>query len=64
MQFILTKNQHIHAKVSGILKGTKGQINKRLKDKIEQTQKSDKLGLPAYIVIVEFSRPLVKIVKR
>lgn len=50
--------------VSGILKGNKAQINRRLKEKVEQTKKSDNLTLPAYVVVVEFSRPLVKIRKR
>lgn len=50
--------------VSGILKGTKGQINERVKEKIEQTKQSDHLNIPAYVVIVEFSRPLIKIIKR
>ncbi|MEO0338358.1 MAG: hypothetical protein AAF242_04010 [Bacteroidota bacterium] len=50
--------------VSGILKGTKGQINQRLKEKMQQTQKSDNLNIPAYIVIVEFSQPILKIKKR
>lgn len=50
--------------VSGILKGTKGQINQRLKEKMRQTQKSDNLNIPAYIVIVEFSQPIMKIKKR
>lgn len=50
--------------VSGILKGSKGQINQRLKEKVEQTKKSDNLNLPAYVVVVDFSRPLIKISKR
>lgn len=50
--------------VSGILKGSKGQINQRLKEKVKQTKKSDNLNLPAYVVVVEFSQPLVKIKKR
>jgi len=50
--------------VSGILKGTVGQINQRLKEKIKQTQKSDSMKIPAFIVIVEFSTPLLKIVKK
>ncbi len=50
--------------VSGILKGSKGQINQRLKEKVKQTKKSDNLKLPAYVVVVEFSQPLVKIKKR
>lgn len=50
--------------VSGILKGTIGQVNQRLKEKVEQTKKSDNLNLPAYIVIVEFGFPRIKIRKR
>jgi len=50
--------------VSGILQGTKGQINQRLREKIEQTTKSDKLDIPAYVVVVEFSRPFIKVKKR
>lgn len=50
--------------VSGILKGTKSQINQRLKEKIEQTKRSDATDLPAYIVVVEFSEPTLKIAKR
>ena len=49
--------------VSGILRGSNGQINQRLKEKIDQTKKSDNLGLPAYVVIVEFSQLQVKIAK-
>ncbi len=50
--------------VSGILKGNLARINSRLKEKIKQTKKSDTLDLPAYVVIVEFSQPLIKIKKR
>jgi hypothetical protein len=50
--------------VSGILKGTKAQLNQRWREKIEQTRKSDNLEIPAYIVVVEFSQPVVKIKKR
>ena len=56
--------QMYRLEVSGILKGSKGQINQRLKEKVEQTKKSDNLNLPAYVVIVEFSQPLVNIRKR
>ncbi|WP_293150519.1 MULTISPECIES: hypothetical protein [unclassified Microcoleus] len=44
--------------VSGIRKGTQGQINTRVKLKTEQTRTSDAQGLPAYIIVVEFSRPI------
>ena len=42
---------------SGILKGDDRLMDKRYKAKSLQTQKSDDSGLPAYISIVEFSRP-------
>jgi hypothetical protein len=44
--------------VSGIRKGNRSQINARVKQKIEQTGTSDAEGLPAYIIVVEFSRPI------
>jgi hypothetical protein len=44
--------------VSGIRKGSRSQINARVKQKIEQTQASDAQGLPAYIIVIEFSRPI------
>ena len=44
--------------VSGIRKGNRGQINARVKQKTEQTRASDAEGLPAYIIVVEFSRPI------
>jgi len=50
--------------VSGILRGTKGQINQRMREKVKQTNKSDRLRLPAFIVVVEFSNPLIKIIQK
>ena len=50
--------------VSGILSGSKSQVNQRLKEKIAQTSKSDGLNLPAFVVVVEFSQPLIKIKQR
>jgi len=50
--------------VSGILKGTTGRINQRLKEKVEQTSRSDNMGLPAFIVVVEFGNPTIKIVQK
>ncbi len=44
--------------VSGIRRGNRSQINARVKQKTEQTSASDAQGLPAYIIVVEFSRPL------
>jgi hypothetical protein len=50
--------------VSGILCGTEGEVNSRVKQKLEQTNPSDQKGLPAYIVVVEFSRPASKVVTK
>jgi hypothetical protein len=47
--------------VSGIRKGNQSQINARVKQKTEQTRPSDTQGLPAYIIVVEFSRPIAVI---
>jgi hypothetical protein len=44
--------------VSGIRKGSRSQINARVKQKTYQTLASDAQGLPAYIIVVEFSRPI------
>ncbi|TAE00953.1 MAG: hypothetical protein EAZ97_04465 [Bacteroidetes bacterium] len=54
----------IRMEVSGILKGTPAQIEQRMKEKVQQSKQSDHLDMPALIVVVEFSRPLVKIIKR
>ncbi len=50
--------------VSGILNGSNKIIRARLKEKIEQTKKSDDLSLKAYIVIIEFSTPLSQVKTR
>ena len=51
--------------VSGILSEQKAsKIRQRVRDKIRQTEKSDDLEMPAYIVVVEFSRPVVYMVDR
>lgn len=51
--------QHMaRLEVSGIRKGNQSQINARVKQKTEQTGASDAEGLPAYIIVVEFSRPI------
>ena len=50
--------------VSGILRGSLGRINSRLKARIAQTRQSDDLNLPAYVVVVEFGGPRAKVVER
>jgi hypothetical protein len=49
--------------VSGILKGDEAKIAARLKQKLTQTERSDKTGLPAYVMIVEFGSPESRFVK-
>jgi hypothetical protein len=49
--------------VSGILKGDEAKIAARLKEKLAQTSRSDKTGLPAYVTIVDFGRPEARFVK-
>jgi hypothetical protein len=50
--------------VSGILHGNARQLNKRVLAKKKQTKRSDDSGLTAYIVVVEFSTPRAKVIKR
>jgi hypothetical protein len=49
--------------VSGILKGDKTKISARLGQKLNQIKVSDKTGLPAYVVVVEFTGPEAMFVK-
>lgn len=50
--------------VSGIGKAdTEGEIRARVNDKIKQIERV-KAKLPAYVVVVEFSRPIVQVVRR
>lgn len=50
--------------VSGILNGVEKDIRRRLREKVEQTKKSDRFSIPAYVVIVEYSNPLSRVIKR
>jgi len=50
--------------VSAILRGDDSKIRIRLNEKLIQTERSEHTGLPAYVVIVEFSRPEARFVKR
>ncbi len=49
--------------VSGIRRGNDRILNARVSQKIRQTQPSDG-ALPAYIVVVEFSSPYARLVKK
>jgi hypothetical protein len=51
--------------ISGILQeNKKNPINRRVDVKLIQTKQSDNLKLPAYIVIVEFSKPQSQVAKK
>lgn len=50
--------------VSGIWKGDRIKIKKRIRDKLKQTTTSDHVGKPAFVVIVEFSKPQSHIIER
>jgi hypothetical protein len=50
--------------VSGMRKGTDGELNRRTQRKVEQTKQSDALSLPAFAIVVEFSRPKAKMIRR
>jgi hypothetical protein len=50
--------------VSGIRQGSEAEVKARVRQKLAQTAPSDHLGLPAYVVVVEFSRPLSRVVNK
>ncbi len=39
-------------------------MNERMKARIAQTERSDPSGLTAYVVVVEFSAPRAKVIRR
>lgn len=47
--------------VSGILKGSKAQLEQRLREKIKQIKRFETKTLPYYVVVVKFDEPIVKI---
>jgi hypothetical protein len=48
--------------ISGIRSGNSSTVKSRVSQKVQQTKQSDKVGKPAYIVVVEFSNPLADMV--
>jgi hypothetical protein len=50
--------------VSGIRRGTPGQIATRVQKKKAQTKRSDATGYKAYAIVVEFSRPHAEVGQR
>ena len=55
--------RRVRLEVSGILQGTPGRVNARVKEKVAQTQQYAS-QLPAYVVVVEFSQPQARMVQR
>jgi hypothetical protein len=49
--------------VSGIRQGDRSLIERRVKQKIDQTRRSDRLNMPAFVV-VEFGGPVAAVVKK
>lgn len=59
------ENREGRLEISGILKERKGNtINMRVNQKKKQSKKTDDTTLPVYIVVVEFSQPKTKIIKK
>jgi hypothetical protein len=50
--------------VSGVMRGSKRRVNGRLKERLAQTQRSDPSGLTAFVAVIEFGRPMAKVVRR
>ena len=50
--------------VSGIRENTDGAINGRVNEKLAQTSRTDYLGIPAYVIVVEFGRLIAVVATR
>ncbi|MEM9984104.1 MAG: hypothetical protein AAF804_03325, partial [Bacteroidota bacterium] len=46
----------VRLEISGIFRGAEPLITKRVNQKLKQVQRSDRLGLPALIIVTEFSQ--------
>jgi hypothetical protein len=49
--------------VSSLLNGTDADVRQRVREKLKQTERSAASKLPAYVAVVEYSRPLTHLVK-
>ena len=47
--------------VSGIRQGNDGVVEARMREKLQQTRRSRNLTLPAYVIVIEFGRPLAEV---
>ena len=57
----ITLQRKARLEVSGIRVSDYGVITQRVNDKLTQTNPSDHTRLPAYVIVVEFSRPVVEV---
>jgi len=55
---------HAILEISGILEGNQAQINQRIKLKKKQAEQSKDLNLVTFVVVVEFSKPSLTILKK
>ncbi|MEI6046675.1 MAG: hypothetical protein WCS37_20165 [Chloroflexota bacterium] len=56
--------RHARLEISGLLSGTESQIRSRVRYKLKQAQQSDYSMLPAFIIVVEFSNLLARVVRK
>ena len=62
--YLITKNAPIQSarlEVSGIRKGSRSTINRRVKSKLNQIKPSDQSGLAGYAIVVAFGKPVVEV---
>ena len=50
--------------ISGMGSGSESERNYRVRQKLQQTDKSDFLKIPAYLVVTEFSNPVSIFIKK
>ncbi|MCU0392689.1 MAG: hypothetical protein MUE81_16385 [Thermoflexibacter sp.] len=55
---------HAILEISGILEGSQAQINQRIKLKEKQAEQSKDLNLVTFVIVVEFSKPSLIILKK
>ncbi len=56
--------QAARLEVSGIRRGDNKQVDARVNTKLKQTERSERSGLPAFVVVVEFGEPVAVVVKK
>lgn len=60
----LPMNSKARLEVSGIRQGDDRSVKQRVRRKLQQTSLSDELLLPAFVIVVEFGRPIADVTKR